>query len=178
MARVIAGRFTAQTDEPFVVFMIGMRINRLLAVRKWLPTMLAMGPMLRTLFTQREKGLLGARTYVGWREVMVVQYWRSFEDLDRFARSPQDPHLPAWQRYNRAVGYHDGAVGIWHESYLVEPAHYETVYGNMPVFGLARATAHVPAQGGLSTARRRLGREDAAGAPVPVAVDGAMEVAR
>lgn len=173
MAHVIRGRFTARTDEPFVVFMIGMRINRLLAVRKWLPTMLAMGPMQRTLFTQREKGLLGARTYVGWREVMVVQYWRSFADLERFARSPQDLHLPAWQRFNRAVGYDDGAVGIWHESYLVAAGHYETVYGNMPIFGLARATAHVPARGGLATARSRLGCEDAAGAPV--AVDGAVE---
>ncbi len=102
---------------------------------------------------------------------MVVQYCRSFEDLERFARDTQDRHLPAWQRFNRVVGYRDGAVGIWHESYLVEPAHYETVYGNMPVFGLAQATTHVPARGGLSTARRRLGREDAAGAPV--AVDGA-----
>ena len=172
MARVIPGRFTARTEEPFVVFLIGMRINRLLAIHKWLPTALAMGPMLRTLFTHREKGLLGARTYVGWREVMVVQYWRSFEDLERFARSPREPHLPAWRRFNRAVGYDDGggAVGIWHESYLVEPGHYETVYGNMPVFGLAQATAHVPARGGLMTARRRLGREDAAGAPVPVPV--------
>ena len=168
MARVIPGRYTARTEVPFVVLLIGMRVNRLLDVHKWLPTALAMGPMLRTLFTHRDKGLLGARTYVGWREVMVVQYWRSFEDLERFARSPREPHLPAWQRFNRAVGYNDGAVGIWHESYLVEPGHYETVYGNMPVFGLAQAAAHVPARGGLMTARRRLGHADADGAQVPV----------
>ena len=31
MAKVIPGRYTAQTDEPFVVFMIGMRVNRLFA---------------------------------------------------------------------------------------------------------------------------------------------------
>jgi hypothetical protein len=48
MARVIPGRFTAQTDEPFVVFLIGMRVNRPLAFRKWAPT--AMGPMLRELY--------------------------------------------------------------------------------------------------------------------------------
>jgi hypothetical protein len=28
MAKVMPGRFTAQTDEPFVVFIIGMRVNR------------------------------------------------------------------------------------------------------------------------------------------------------
>jgi Domain of unknown function (DUF4188) len=33
----------------------------------------------------------------------VVQYWRSFEDLDRFARAADDPHPPAWRRFNRTV---------------------------------------------------------------------------
>jgi len=33
MAKVIPGRFTAQTDEAFVVFIIGMRVNTL-QVRK------------------------------------------------------------------------------------------------------------------------------------------------
>ena len=47
MAKVIPGRFTAQTDEPFVVFIIGMRVNKLFALRRWIPTAMAMGPMLR-----------------------------------------------------------------------------------------------------------------------------------
>ncbi len=156
MAQVLPGRFTAQTDEPFVVFLIGMRINKLLAVRKWAPMIGAMTEMLRTLFTHPEKGLLGARTLVSWRGVTMIQYWRSFEDLERFARNTNDPHMLAWQRFNKAVGYKDGSVGIWHESYLVEPGHYETVYGNMPVFGLAAATHHVPASGRRETARGRL----------------------
>ena len=49
MAKVIPGRFTAQTDEPFAVFLIGMRINKFFAFRKWIPVARAMGPMLRTL---------------------------------------------------------------------------------------------------------------------------------
>lgn len=28
MTKVFSGRYTAQIDEPFVVFLIGMRINR------------------------------------------------------------------------------------------------------------------------------------------------------
>src|SRR5260370_251188 len=60
MAKIIAGRYTAQTDQPFVVFLIGMRINKLRAVRKWVPTVMPMGPMLRELFAHPEKGLLGA----------------------------------------------------------------------------------------------------------------------
>jgi hypothetical protein len=41
------------------------------------------------------KGLLGLANWVRWREVMNVQYWRSFEDLENFARNPSDPHFEA-----------------------------------------------------------------------------------
>jgi hypothetical protein len=159
MAKVFSGRYTAHIDEPFVVFLIGMRINKFLAVRRWIPTAQAMGPMLRTLYQHPEKGFLGGEVFFYWRGVALVQYWRSFEDLERFARSPEEPHLSAWRRFNRAVGA-DGSVGIWHETYLVEPGKYEAVYGNMPRFGLAAATNHVPAVGRRETARRRLGGEN------------------
>jgi hypothetical protein len=157
MPSVIPGRFTATKDEPFVVFMIGVRINRPLAVRKWVPTARAMGPMLRELYKHPEKGFLGAETFVYWPGVALLQYWRSFEDLETFARNPDDPHLPAWQRFNRTVGS-DGSVGIFHETFIVERGNYEAIYGNMPVFGLAKATEHVRAIGGRETARRRLMR--------------------
>ncbi len=67
-------------------------------------------------------------------------------------------HLSAWRQFNKSIGS-DGSVGIWHETYLVDPGKYEAVYGNMPVFGLAAATKHVPAVGRRETARRRLGGE-------------------
>lgn len=156
--KVVPGRFTARTDGPFVVFIIGLRINRLLDLRRWVPTARAMFPMLRELYRHPEKGFLHAETYVGRREVMMVQYWRSFEDLERFARDPEASHMPAWQRFNREARQ-SGSVGIWHETYLVEPGHYEALYANMPVSGLAKATEHVPAVGGRETARRRLLRE-------------------
>ncbi len=157
MVRVENGRFTARMDEPFVVFMIGMRINNFFAVKKWLPTVRAMPAMLKELYQHPEKGFLGAEFFLYWRGPAIVQYWRSFEDLERFARSPDDPHLPAWRRFNREVGK-DGSVGIWHETYMVERAGYEAIYSNMPPFGLAKATERVPAVGSRETARRRLMR--------------------
>lgn len=172
MAKVMSGRYTAQTGEPFVVFLIGMRINRFFALRKWIPTALAMGPMLRTLFQHPEKGFLGGELIFYWRGVGLIQYWRSFEDLEKFARNREDPHLRAWQRFNKAIGT-DGSVGIWHETYLVEPGRYEAVYGNMPVFGLASATKHVPAVGRRETARRRLGGENEPAVPTPSPVEAA-----
>ena len=170
MAKIMPGRYTAQTGEPFVVFLIGMRINRFFAFRKWIPTALAMGPMLRTLFQHPEKGFLGGELIFYWRGVGLIQYWRSFEDLEKFARNREDPHLHAWQRFNKAIGS-DGSVGIWHETYLVEPGRYEAVYGNMPVFGLASATKHVPAVGRRETARRRLGGENEPAVPTPSPVE-------
>lgn len=155
MAVVIPGRFTAQTDEPFVMFLIGMRINNFWAFSRWIPTAMAMPPMIRTLKEQPEKGFLGAESFFSGRSAILVQYWRSLDDLEKFARNPGDPHLGAWQRFNRVVGS-DGSVGIWHETYVVQPGQYESIYVNMPVFGLAAATRHVPATGHRDTARGRM----------------------
>ncbi|WP_119070310.1 DUF4188 domain-containing protein [Rubrobacter indicoceani] len=147
MTRVEPGRFMAHIEEPFVVFLIGMRINRYLAVWNWLPTARAMGPMLRELYRNPEKGFLGAEFYFNLRGPMLVQYWRSFEDLERFARDPNDPHLPAWRSFNRRARA-SGDVGIWHETYRIAPGNYESIYSNMPSFGLARATDHRTARTG------------------------------
>ena len=51
MAQVIPGRFTAQTDDAFVVFIIGLRVNTFFAVRRWIPAALEMRPLLRALVT-------------------------------------------------------------------------------------------------------------------------------
>lgn len=155
MPQIFPGRFTADTDEPFVVFLIGMRINRPLALSKWVPTALAMGPMLRSLSQDPESGFLGGEGFLYSGGVGIIQYWRSTEDLDRFARSPQEPHLKAWARFNRAVG-RDGSVGIWHETYEVAAGRYEAIYANMPRFGLAAAMPHAPIGKRGETARERL----------------------
>ena len=74
MPKIFPGRFTADINGPFVVFMIGMRINQLWAVHKWMPVAKAMPLMLDLLSKNPAKGLLGVHTWVRWREVMTVQY--------------------------------------------------------------------------------------------------------
>lgn len=101
-----------------VVFLIGMRINAIWKVHKWIPPFLAMPRMLSELRKHPDKGLLGARMSMGGRTVTVVQYWRSFDLLEAFAKNPNDPHLPAWRAFNRNVG-DSGDVGIYHETYRV-----------------------------------------------------------
>ena len=154
MGTIFPGRFTADTDAPFVVFIIGMRINKPLAFSKWVPTAKAMGPMLRSLAKDPDSGFLGGEPFLYRGGIGMIQYWRSSEDLERFARSPQEPHLKAWQRFNKAVGK-DGSVGIWHETYKVAAGAYETIYANMPQFGLSAATSHVPVGQRGDTARAR-----------------------
>lgn len=158
MTSIFRGRFTVDIDGPFVVFIIGMRINRLRAIHKWLPVVRAMGPMLEHLLAHRELGLLHAQPYVYWRGVALVQYWRSFEQLEHFARDPSVTHLEAWKQFNKAIGA-DGSVGIWHETYVVQANHYECVYANMPRMGVLMAGSHVPAVGAKETAKRRMGMQ-------------------
>ena len=165
--RAVPGRYTASIEGDFVVFVIGMRINKLWKPHKWVPVMSAMGPMLRELFTHPEKGLLSAQ--FGWsgRTITLIQYWRSFEQLERFARDRNDPHLPAWRRFNRRVGT-GGDVGIFHETFKVAAGAYETVYNNMPVIGLAAAGEHLPVARRGETARQRIHADDPADHPTPV----------
>lgn len=63
MSEIFNGRYTAKTDRPFVVFLIGMRVNRWWRLDKWIPVLSAMGPMLKTLFTNPEKGFLHAEFF-------------------------------------------------------------------------------------------------------------------
>jgi hypothetical protein len=154
MAKVQPGRFTADVDGDFVVFLIGMRVNKPWKLHKWVPVAMAMPRMLRYLDNNPQEGLLGYRMGGSPRAPTLIQYWRSFDDLDRFARNPDAPHLGPWRRYVREIGS-SGDVGIWHETFKVRAGEYEALYGNMPVFGLAAATRHVPAnQKGRSAAFR------------------------
>lgn len=156
MSNVIAQRMTARIEGDFVVFLIGMRINKLWKVWKWAPVARQMPQMLAELAAQPELGLLHARTHFGLPNILVVQYWRSFDHLHEYATGANALHFPAWRAFNRAVGS-NGDVGIWHESYLVKDGAYESVYNNMPPYGLGVAGSLRPAQGGMRSARGRLG---------------------
>jgi len=84
-----------------------------------------------------------------------VQYWRSFEHLERYAKDATHAHRPAWAMFNRTVAS-NGDVGIWHETYRVRPGDFECVYNNMPAFGLAAAARSVAASGPRESARGRM----------------------
>ena len=154
MPNVIIERLTAEVDGEFVVFLIGMRINRFWKIHQWLPIAMAMPRMLRELQADASSGFLGVESWIG-NPTIALQYWRSFEHLERYAKDAARGHRPAWAAFNRAVGS-NGDVGIWHETYRVRPGDFECIYNNMPPFGLGKATRQVPAHGQRQSAEGRM----------------------
>jgi len=147
--------------DEVVVFLIGMRFNRLRKVRSWLPVFVAMPRMLREIKVTPVPGLLGAQSFVSGRTVLTVQYWRSVEELGTYARDPHLAHHPAWSAFKRATAG-TGDVGIFHETYVVPRDAVETLYGNVPPMGLGAAYASV-ARGSVSehgSAAARMGQQE------------------
>src|SRR5262245_43724423 len=72
MAKTINQRMTVKLEGDFVVFLIGMRINKFWKIHKWLPVARAMPRMLKELSVKdrNETGFLGAEFSFG----TIVQY--------------------------------------------------------------------------------------------------------
>jgi len=147
-------RLTATFDGTFVVFLIGMRINTLWKLHRWLPIARAMPRMLAELEAHPVLGMLGGEMWFG-RTTILLQYWRSLEQLFAYATNREATHLPAWKSFNQSVAS-TGDVGVWHETYSVSPGKYENIYVNMPPFGLGKVGKRAPAAGTLTSAHGRL----------------------
>ena len=163
MSEVFPGRWTAKPDPSagpgeaaVVLFLIGMRVNKWWRLDQYLWVFLAMAEMLRHLARHPEAGMIRARNWLG-RTTMQVGYWRSLDDLVAFAADDGAPHAPAWRRYYRKASK-SGAVGVWHETYLVNAGSFETIYANMPRFGLAEAIGHAKVDRTTSSSRQRVAR--------------------
>lgn len=153
MAEIYKQKMTVEMEGEFVVFIIGMRVNKPWKVHKWWPAFIAMPRMLKELSASSDLGLLGYRLV---NLFTVVQYWRSFEHLEAFARSREHTHLPAWREFNQKIRHGSGDVGLWHETYRIQPGCYEVVYSGMPAFGLGQVGKLVPVAGYRDSARGRL----------------------
>ncbi|UCM90686.1 DUF4188 domain-containing protein [Streptomyces marincola] len=159
MGEVIEGRMTAAAEGGVTVFLIGMRITRLRAVRSWWPVLMAMPRMLKELSRDAGSGLLGSRVVSGGpREMTVIQYWSSHEQLIAYASAADGEHRPAWAAFNRRLRAGRGRVGFWHETFVVPAGSHESIYVNMPAFGLGAATGVIPVGRRGERAAERLAR--------------------
>lgn len=159
MTEIHRERMTSLMDRDFVVFLIGMRINRWWRPDLWLPVVMSMPKMIAELEANPESGFLGWQNGGLANPSLMVQYWQSPEHLMRYARDKDREHYPAWTRFRKRVADTD-AVGIWHETFAVRASSYECVYDHMPTFGLGKIGQLVPATGPLATAKRRMKRRE------------------
>lgn len=154
MAPIQSGRTTHEHEGSLVVFLIGMRINKPWRPDLWGPVFQAMPRMLSELARDPESGLLGSRAVFDPRGPWLVQYWESEEKLYAYASNPDAVHRPAWTAFNARARKAPGAVGIWHETFVVSRA--ESMYVGVPVSGLAAATHSVPVGRHSERAAQRL----------------------
>jgi hypothetical protein len=158
MAKHLPIRTMANVREPLVLFLIGMRINTFWRVWEWLPAFLAMGPMIVELYRNPELGFLRARTEMAGRTITVIQYWKSFEALEAYAANSEQKHRPAWTAFYKRSTRGTGAVGIFHETYVVRHDEVESLYVDMPAdFGLGGAVGTTAINVQSETARERMG---------------------
>jgi hypothetical protein len=111
--------------------------------------------MLRELTADPDSGLLYSRTQrYGLREITLLQYWRSADALMEFSHAAM--HRRAWRDFYK-VASRGTDVGLWHETYVVPPGHYESIYGSVPSSGLAVIHGLTPIGRRTDSARARLG---------------------
>lgn len=162
-------RTTHAHEGDLALFLIGMTFPKPWRVDRWLPAFVAMPRMLAELSRNKAAadrgeeewlGFLGARTTIGLRGPTVIQYWRSVDDIFRYASATGRAHRPAWQAFNAKVRKAGEAVGIWHETYAVPAGGHESIYAGLSPIGLGAFT------GSVSLGRRGDTASDS-GAPRP-----------
>jgi hypothetical protein len=104
----------------------------------------------------RDAGLLHSEAVrFAWNHAGVLQYWRSFGALE--AWSHQSPHADWWRSLNDRLRRTED-VGVYHETFLVPRAYYESIFVNCPRVAGSAFGVLAPATGRMTTSRDRLGR--------------------
>lgn len=158
IAAVYPGRYTAEMPDDFVVFLIGMRLNRPWKVHTLVPVLSAMPRMLRWLISTQMPACCNGTTpgSTGRPSCSTGGALRS-STASRGQPGNRTGRPGKW--FNHAVGA-SGDVGIWHETYKVHAGEYECVYVNMPRSRLAAAGVHAPIGSTGQSAARRIGATD------------------
>ncbi len=134
---ITPSRKTVELDESKVIFLIGLRINNFWKIHQWWRLVLTMPKLLKELRQQKITGFITGNIWYG-RNILMVQYWDDFKSLEQYAKNMSKSHMPIWTYFNLNI-VSSGNVGVWHETYQIEPGKFEAIYTNMPSYGLAKA---------------------------------------
>ena len=158
-------RVTHAFDGDLVLFLIGMRVHQPWRVDVVGRVFTAMPRMVAELERNRQAadrgeaddlGFLSARYLLDGAHPMVLQYWRTSEDLYRYAANADLKHRPAWKAFYRYAAKAPEAVTIWHETYAVPAGGLESIYGGPARYGLAALAGTVPVSMRGERARERM----------------------
>jgi len=130
------GNFHAEpSSEKIVVFMLGFKSNHPLGI--FAPHVKEVGDSFSRMISELEKagpdsGYYGGSAWTsqdknGATENLILSYWRSTEDVHRYAYSPL--HRETWDWWNKHIKEVDH-IGINHEIFEVEKKHWEAIYVN------------------------------------------------
>ncbi|MFC2131946.1 monooxygenase family protein, partial [Bacteroidota bacterium] len=110
--QIFNGKYTSKPENSFVVFIFGMRINNFLFLWLWIPFFIRLVRIVKRLRKYKESGMLNAHLIITTNGIGVIQYWESFDKLEKFALDKNDMHVPNRIKYGKSVGK-SGIVGIW-----------------------------------------------------------------
>jgi len=123
------------SQEKVTVFMLGAKVNHPLGI--FAPNMKRIGDDLVGMFNLLENdsndfGFYGGSSWTsqdknGATELLNLSYWRSAEDLHKFAYS--DMHKKTWDWWTKTLPENDH-IGINHEIFEVDAKHWEAMYLN------------------------------------------------
>lgn len=128
---------TVELEQSKILFLIGLRINNIWKIHQWWRLVLAMPKILKELKQQKVAGFISGNLWYG-KDILMVQYWDDFKSLEHYAKNKSKSHMPVWTYFNLKI-LSSADVGVWHETYEIEPGKFEAIYTNMPSFGLANA---------------------------------------
>ncbi|EXJ93283.1 hypothetical protein A1O1_01675 [Capronia coronata CBS 617.96] len=132
-------------EEKVVVFLLGAKANHPLGI--FGPNLKTLGDYATQMYAELDKtapdsGFYGGSSWTnqdknGATEFLFLSYWRSTEDIHKFAYGPL--HREAWDWWNKTLEQNNH-IGINHEIFEVDRKHWEAIYVNFQPTNLGATT--------------------------------------
>ena len=142
MPLILGNASAAEGDQNHVLFLIGLEFDSLWRVGDWLPVAKAGSSMFKELDANADVGLIGRDTCLG-QTTILIEYWRSLEDLQAYALDDKAGDFPAWRDFQKTTDAAD-SVRVWHEAYEVKQGEYTELELDLSDGLLARSSHYGP----------------------------------
>jgi heme-degrading monooxygenase HmoA len=140
------GNYAGPGKEKIAILLLGAKSNHPLGI--FAPDFPHVGKLLERMTAELENdpkqdtGFLGQTNVKhvdanGANEFIFISYWRSIEDVHRYAHGPA--HREAWKWWESTLKHHD-YIGLMHEVYQADKGMWEGIYVNFQPTFLGKTT--------------------------------------